>query len=137
MKQYKITLVKREFIEEKLFNTKKEMEKFVKENEAYIIKLEEIITKDILTQYVNTSNKNRYRVNINLLYDDSDYCSQVDDQWNYIVLANNESEAEEIALEQASKRLEDQYGYKYLEIAYTTKVEYDETREYNKWKEVK
>lgn len=137
MKQYKITLVKREFIEEKLFNTKKEMEKFVKENEAYIIKLEEIITKDILTQYVNTSNKNRYSVNINLLYDDSDYCSQVDDQWNYIVLANNESEAEEIALEQASKRLEDQYGYKYLEIAYTTKVEYDETREYNKWKEVK
>lgn len=137
MKQYKITLVKREFIEEKLFNTKKEMEKFVKENEAYIIKLEEIMTKDILTQYVNTSNKNRYSVNINLLYDDSDYCSQVDDQWNYIVLANNESEAEEIALEQASKRLEDQYGYKYLEIAYTTKVEYDETREYNKWKEVK
>ena len=137
MKQYKITLVKREFIEEKLFNTKKEMEKFVKENEAYIIKLEEIITKDILTQYVNTSNKNRYRVNINLLYDDSDYCSQVDDQWNYIVLANNKAEAEEIALEQASKRLEDQYGYKYLEIAYTTKVEYDETREYNKWKEVK
>lgn len=137
MKQYKITLVKREFIEEKLFNTKKEMEKFVKENEAYIIKLEEIITKDILTQYVNTSNKNRYSVNINLLYDDSDYCSQVDDQWNYIVLANNESEAEEIALEQASKRLEDQYDYKYLEIAYTTKVEYDETREYNKWKEVK
>ncbi len=137
MKQYKITLVKREFIEEKLFNTKKEMEKFVKENEAYIIKLEEIITKDILTQYVNTSNKNRYSVNINLLYDDSDYCSQVDDQWNYIVLANNESEAEEIALEQASKRLEDQYDYEYLEIAYTTKVEYDETREYNKWKEVK
>lgn len=137
MKQYKITLVKREFIEEKLFNTKKEMEKFVKENEAYIIKLEEIITKDILTQYVNTSNKNRYSVNINLLYDDSDYCSQVDDQWNYIVLANNKSEAEEIALEQASKRLEDQYGYKYLEIAYITKVEYDETREYNKWKEVK
>ena len=137
MKQYKITLVKREFIEEKLFNTKKEMEKFVKENEAYIIKLEEIITKDILTQYVNTSNKNRYSVNINLLYDDSDYCSQVDDQWNYIVLANNESEAGEIALEQASKRLEDQYGYKYLEIAYITKVEYDETREYNKWKEVK
>lgn len=137
MKQYKITLVKREFIEEKLFNTKKEMEKFVKENEAYIIKLEEIITKDILTQYVNTSNKNRYSVNINLLYDDSDYCSQVDDQWNYIILANNESEAEEIALEQASKRLEDQYDYKYLEIAYTTKVEYDETREYNKWKEVK
>lgn len=137
MKQYKITLVKREFIEEKLFNTKKEMEKFVKENEAYIIKLEEIITKDILTQYVNTSNKNRYSVNINLLYDDSDYCSQVDDQWNYIILANNKSEAEEIALEQASKRLEDQYDYKYLEIAYTTKVEYDETREYNKWKEVK
>ncbi len=137
MKQYKITLVKREFIEEKLFNTKKEMEKFVKENEAYIIKLEEIITKDILTQYVNTSNKNRYSVNINLLYDDSDYCSQVDDQWNYIVLANNKSEAGEIALEQASKRLEDQYDYKYLEIAYTTKAEYDETREYNKWKEVK
>lgn len=80
--------------------------------------------KNVLDKYVNLDNKQRYQVDVNVCYDDSDYCSCLDDQWNYVVFALNKKEAERLALKEAQNRLNRDNDYhKYLEVVGCRKVE--------------
>lgn len=136
MKSYKVTTCEPYTdLREKTFTDKKKMLEYVKENEAVVVKLEEVTTKDVLDKYVNPDHKDRYQVDVNVCYDDSDYCSCLDNQWNYVVFALNKKEAERLALKEAQDRLNRDNDYhKYLEVVGCRKVEFDNTGEYPRWK---
>lgn len=139
MKQWKVTTYEPySYVDEKVFTNKKDMLAYVEANEATVVKLEETTTKDVMSQYVNLSNKTYYQVNVNVMVDDEWYCSSVDDQWGFVVLADSKKEAEEKALQQAQEMLERaNETYKYLEVVNSFKAEYDDSEKYPRWKKVR
>lgn len=130
MKQYTV-VTKRPYSgykNEQVFTKKKDMVQYVSECEALIVSVTETTTTNVTSKYVNMSNKKHYRVDVNLMGDDEDYCSYVDEQWNYLVLANNKKEAEALGMELANERLLTENN-RYLELVNVVEVHYNEKTE--------
>lgn len=139
-REWKVTLYRPYTSEEvvETFTEESLMNSYVKENEAYVVNIEEVVINN-LTESLNLgSGKTRYQVNVNVMYDDSWYCSQVDDQWNYLVFASSKKEAEELAMKLAEVDLSKKNDGRYLELVDSTcNVVYDNSESYPTWKKVK
>lgn len=88
-----------------LIKGRKELKEFLKEYEAEVDTIIELTNKT--DRFIDYEINNRYKVGVNILKDDYDYCEYVDDQYSELVLAPSVDEALKLAVNQTKSTYND------------------------------